>query len=226
MKRWIMGLVVTGGLAWMDESHAARLTLGDFSSQNLNGWQRKSFQGENQWQFEHASHAPDPDLYHLRVQSNDTAEGMIRKETVDLKQWPILHWSWRVALPLPEGAEQTRAGDDFAARIGIIIADGPFPWQTYSINYVHSSTLPAGTHWQSPYSDHVFMLAVARNGQDHNEWQHFRRNVAMDFKQLFNRDIDRIQAVAIMVDTDNTHGKAQTWFGDVFFSDQSHPPTP
>ncbi|MBF0110017.1 MAG: DUF3047 domain-containing protein [Magnetococcales bacterium] len=216
----MIGSMVLSGNLWSVQGNAARWTVGDFSWQRLEGWQRKSLHGENQWRFESTSREVATGGGHLRVTSENAAEMMLRKETIDLKKWPILHWSWKIELPLPEHDEQSREGDDFAARVGIIVADGPFFWQTRSINYVHSSRLPEGSSWANPYSDQVQMLVVHDDHTQTKGWQHFTRPVAQDFKRLFNEEIQTIHAVAIMVDTDNRHGQARTWFGDIYFSDQ------
>ena len=67
-----------------------------------------------------------------------------------------------------------------------------------------------------------------------NVWQHEKRNIRADFRQLFGEDILSIDAVAIMTDTDsaivpdialppasmqsNSGGQATAAYGDIWFS--------
>ena len=45
-----------------------------------------------------------------------------------------------------------------------------------------------------------------------------RRNVVEDFAELLDMDIDSIDGVAIMTDSDNSGLSASALYGDVFFS--------
>jgi len=45
-----------------------------------------------------------------------------------------------------------------------------------------------------------------------------RRNVREDWRRAFGQDIEAIDAVAIMTDTDNSGQKARAWYGQPWFS--------
>ncbi|MCW4239353.1 MAG: DUF3047 domain-containing protein, partial [Candidatus Thiodiazotropha taylori] len=44
------------------------------------------------------------------------------------------------------------------------------------------------------------------------------RNVRKDFKDYFGEEIETIDVVAIMTDTDNTESMTTAWYADIFFS--------
>lgn len=63
------------------------------------------------------------------------------------------------------------------------------------------------------------MMAL-RNRQDKlSTWYFEKRNVYEDLKRLFGTEFHSIDAIAIMTDSDNSHGQAKAYYGDIFFSE-------
>ena len=62
------------------------------------------------------------------------------------------------------------------------------------------------------------MIAVQSGAEKLKTWQHQRRNVLEDIKNILGEDFTSIDAVAIMTDTDNSHSKAQAYYSDIYFS--------
>jgi hypothetical protein len=69
----------------------------------------------------------------------------------------------------------------------------------------------------SPYSDRVRLIAVRRGAAEAGPWLRERRNHREDFRAAFGRDPGPLEGVALMVDTDNTHGAAEAWFAELRF---------
>ena len=62
------------------------------------------------------------------------------------------------------------------------------------------------------------MIAV-QSGTDHiGRWMMQSRDVRADYRRLFGEEPGRVDAVAIMTDTDNTGAAATAWYGDIWFS--------
>jgi hypothetical protein len=61
-------------------------------------------------------------------------------------------------------------------------------------------------------------MALRSGGARAGQWLSEKRNIQMDFKHLFGEDIRRLDAVAIMTDTDNSRQAATAWYGDIYFS--------
>ena len=74
---------------------------------------------------------------------------MFKKKRIDLHQTPYLNWRWRVDKPLHALDEKTKSGDDYGARIYVVIDGGLFFWNTKAINYVWASASPAGNSGDS-----------------------------------------------------------------------------
>jgi hypothetical protein len=49
------------------------------------------------------------------------------------------------------------------------------------------------------------------------EWVTERRNIREDFRRYHGREVERIDAVAIMTDCDNRNATAEAWYGTVRF---------
>ena len=60
------------------------------------------------------------------------------------------------------------------------------------------------------------MLATTKDNL--NEWVTVKANVKEDFKKFHDLDVNELDGLAIMVDTDNSKMKAVTYYQNIFFS--------
>lgn len=190
---------------------AAPRVVGDFSAGDLDGWQTKSFEGETRYTL-----VRDGGRTVLRADSDGAASGLFYEQRIDLTETPYLSWSWKVANVLDGVDEHTKAGDDFAARVYVVIS-GTFFWQTRTLVYVWSNNQPVGTHWENPFTSNARHIAVESGTERLGRWLDEKRNVREDFKKVFGDDIDHVDAVALMTDTDNSGLSATAWYGDIWF---------
>ncbi|MFN3714086.1 MAG: DUF3047 domain-containing protein [Alcanivoracaceae bacterium] len=169
------------------------------------GWQSIRFAGETRY-------AEQPDC--IRAEAVGSASGLIRAVDTGLAEAPLLRWGWRadeLLQPARPAPEKTKAGDDFVARV-YVIRQGRFFWQTRAINYVWSREHPVGSHWPNPFTSNAVMVVVQSGEEGLGEWREFERNVAADFRRFHDLDIDRVDAVAVMTDADNTGGRASACY--------------
>ncbi len=216
--RFVVILLVTA-LVFACHGGAARaqaLEIGNFSQGSLEGWEEKVFSGHT------AYHLQEIDgRKALLAESHQAASGLFRKLRVDLEQTPYLSWSWRVEQGLPRLEETSKAGDDYAARVYVVVDGGLFFWKTIAVNYVWSSSQRVGSVWPNAFAGENAMLLALRSPEDgQGVWYTEKRNLREDFKRLFGREIRFIDAVAIMTDTDNSRGEARAWYGDLRFTSQ------
>jgi hypothetical protein len=133
----------------------------------------------------------------------------------------VLRWRWRVRSTL-DGTppETTKAGDDFAARVFVVFETSWLPTRTRAINYVWAAREPVGTSFASPYTDRVHHV-VLRSGSDdesgfeNDTWHAEERDVLRDYREHFGHEAPVINAVAVMVDTDNTGRTATAWITEL-----------
>ncbi|MCP5424741.1 MAG: DUF3047 domain-containing protein [Gammaproteobacteria bacterium] len=203
-----------GALAlWVGAGLAGETVIGAFSSGALGAWKTEQFSGRTVYRL-----VTDAGRPVLRADSVGAASGLYRKQPVDLIDTPFLNWSWRVANVLENVDEHSKSGDDYAARVYVIVSGGAWFWRTRTLVYVWSNNQPVDSVWNSPFTANAKMLAVRSGKPETGAWFHEKRAVGEDWQRLFGERIERIDAVAIMTDTDNSGQSATAWYGDIYFS--------
>ncbi len=209
----LLASLLLGNLAIADGN---TIPVGEFSKGQLAGWEPKVFSGKTQYQL-----VKEGNNTVLKATSNSAASGLTRKIEVDLSKTPFLNWSWRIDNKLAALNEQTKAGDDYAARIYVVVDGGLLVWNSKALNYVWSSHSPRGKEWGNAYLPNNAKMMAVRGSQDKaGGWVREKRNVAADFQRLFGTRILAIDGVALMTDTDNGKGQASAAYGDIYFSAQ------
>jgi len=202
-------------VAALNASAESTLPMGEFSRNRLNGWEQKSFTGETRYQLQTVD-----GVVVLRADSHAAGSGLFKEQTVDLEKTPFLNWSWRIGNRLTGLNEQSKAGDDYAVRVYAIVKGGLTFWQTKTINYVWSGNSAKASVWANAFAgNQVMMLALRDSEAPLNVWHTEKRNVRADLQKLFGEDFRRIDAVALMTDTDNSGGQASAFYGDIWFSE-------
>ncbi len=190
------------------------LPIGEFSRNRLDGWEQKSFKGETRYQLQTLD-----GVVVLRADSQAAGSGLFKEQTIDLEKTPFLNWSWRISNRLTGLNEQSKSDDDYAARVYVVVKGGLAFWRTKAINYVWFSNSAKARVWPNAFAgDHVMMLALRGSEAALNVWQTEKRDVRADLKKLFGEDFRTIDAVALMTDTDNSHGQVSAFYGDIWFS--------
>ncbi|MDS4070630.1 MAG: DUF3047 domain-containing protein [Candidatus Competibacter sp.] len=189
------------------------LMIGRFSAGDLSDWRTKAFKGETRYAFDGKSGRRA-----LFADSQGAASGLYREIRVDVNRTPWLNWSWRVDRVLNGVDERDKSGDDYPARVYVVVSGGAAFWKTRSLVYVWSSNQPVGATWNNAFTNNARVMALRSGTKDAGRWVTEKRDIRADFRQLFGEDIDRIDAVALMTDTDNSGQNATAWYGDIYFT--------
>jgi Protein of unknown function (DUF3047) len=198
------------------ENTGNKLVIGDFSSGSIKQWESKAFKDETKYQLTRLDGTTV-----LKAESAQSASGLFKKQRIDLKKTPILNWRWRTENQLGNLNEQSKSGDDYTARIYVVVSGGLAFWDMRAINYVWASTSPKGKVWPNAYvtDDSMTMIALRSSKDKTGNWYAEKRNILVDLKRFIGEDIDYIDAVAIMTDTDNSKGAAVAYYGDIYFTE-------
>ena len=215
MNKKLLLLIPAITIAMSPHAMAERVVVGNFSTGDLNGWEPKFFKGET-----HYTLTDNRGNKVLKAESNNSASGMVRTIKIDLKQTPVLHWSWKTDGVFEAVDERTKKGDDYPARVYVVFSGGLFFWKTRAINYVWSSNQRVGSQWANAYTANARMVAVESGSTKIGKWINERRNVLADFRHLFHEEPDSVDAIAIMTDTDNSGKTSTSWYGDIWFSSE------
>ena len=192
-----------------------RVDVGRFSDSSLEGWDSRAFKGVTEYAF-----AFDRGLGKtvLNATARASAAGRFRKIRIDLTRTPVLHWSWKVDQVFDDIDETRKSGDDFPARVYVVVERGVLGLRSISLNYVWASKHAVGAVWPSPYTGQVKLLATQSGHDGLGVWVDNARNLRTDLKAAFGEDIAAIDSVALMTDTDDHKGYATAAYGDIWLS--------
>ena len=156
----------------------------------------------------------------LKAIADNAASGLGKEIKIDLNKTPFINITWKVEKDLKGIKENTKKGHDYAARVFAIKKTGATPLSNRAINYVFSSNSKVGENRPSPYTKKSIDNVIASTKDTLNEWVTVKANVKEDFKRFHNLDVDELDGLAIMADTDNSKMKSIAYFQNIYFSAQ------
>ena len=157
-----------------------------------------------------------------RLRTEQGSFALYRDALIDLSEFPVLSWSWKVIRLPASGDVRGATTDDQAAQLYVIFPRWPAPRTASDVlGYVWDSHAPVGTRVRSPKADNVRVVVVESGAARLAAWQAYERDVAADYVELFGRRPPRVGMVAVMIDSDDTRGRAEALLGDLVFSRRS-----
>ena len=155
---------------------------------------------------------------YLKAVADNAASGLGKQIKVNLNKTPFINITWKVEKDLNGIIENSKKGHDYAARVFVIKKTGATALSNRAINYVFSSNEEIGKNWPSPYTKKSIDNVLSTTKNNINEWVTVKANVKDDFKKFHNLDVDELDGVAIMADTDNSKKKSISYYQNIFFS--------
>ena len=155
---------------------------------------------------------------YLKAIADNAASGLGKEVKIDLNKTPFINITWKIEKDLSGILENTKKGHDFAARVFVIKKTGATPLSNRAINYVFSSNSDVGFNSSSPYTKKSIDNVLATTKENFNEWITVKANVKKDFKKFHNLDVNELDGLAIMADTDNSKMKSISYFQNIYFS--------
>ena len=156
----------------------------------------------------------------LKSVADNAASGLGKEIKIDLNKTPFINITWKIEKDLSGINENTKKGHDYAARVFVIKKTGATPLSNRAINYVFSSNNDVGLNWPSPYTKKSIDNVLSSTKKNINEWVTVKANVKNDFKRFHELDVNELDGVAIMSDTDNSKMKSIAYFQNIYFSSQ------
>ena len=154
----------------------------------------------------------------LKAVADNAASGLGKEVKIDLNKTPFINITWKIEKDLPGIKENTKKGHDFAARVFAVKKTGATPLSNRAINYVFSSNNEIGFYSPSPYTKKSIDNVLASTKNNLNKWVTVKSNVKEDFKKFHNLDVNELDGLAIMSDTDNSKMKAIAYYQSIYFS--------
>jgi len=172
----------------------------------------------------------------VRAESRAAGSGLERAVTVNLTEYPVLQWRWKVDHVVTGGDPRRKDRDDYAARVYVIFEYEPDKTNfskrlTYgtarllfgdvpfgAISYIWGNQTQVEAVLDSPYLGDFIKLVVVENASARvGQWVDEKRNVYEDYRRAFGAEPPLVEGVVLMTDTDNTGERATAFYGDLAF---------
>jgi hypothetical protein len=210
-------------LVWLATSVAlaARATVEDWTGQPLGahgipaGWTAYSTPGGRPaYDF---TVAEDEGRRALSLRGRDEHSTIAREIQVDLEATPILQWSWKI-VELPAGADvRARATSDLSAHVLVAWPRFPEALRSRLIAYAWGTREPAGSVERSRKTSTVTFFILRSGAEQLGRWITERRDVVEDYRRVYGERPDNPRAIALSIDTNDTHASAAGLIGPISF---------
>jgi len=189
------------------------LKVFDFTEEELKTLEVRKIKGETLW-----SVGSNQNGKFLKAEANGVASGLGKEINIDLNKTPFLNITWKVEKDLKGIIENSKKGHDYAARVFVIKKTGATPLSNRALNYVFSSNNDIDQNWFSPYTKKSVDYILSTTKKNYNEWVSVKVNIKDHFKKFHNLDVDNLDGIALMTDTDNSELLAISYYQNIFFS--------
>ncbi len=173
----------------------------------------------------------------VKLHSKGALTFLEKQVNIDLREYPIVSWSWKVENVLVEVDESTVAGDDHPIRLFFVFepdaTEQSFWFRLKRFlyldrlhghamggrftEYLWSSHLPAGEVLSDPGKPWQKLMVVESGREKLGKWLSYDRNLYRDFKALYGEEPRRLIFIGILNDTDATGQEAVSYISGLRF---------
>jgi len=179
---------------------------------------------------------PDDGTNVVHAVAASSASGLNQPVSVDLREFPLAEWRWKVPKLIDDADNTQPAHVDAPARVVFTfegtreqlpddeklnydlakaLTGNPLPYAT--LMYIWEPNRPEGeilTHYNST---RVKMVIAGNSRLDLSQWHDKKVNVLEDYRRAFGEEPPRVKSVGIMSDSDNTGVSVEAFYGDIRF---------
>ncbi len=213
MKVFIKILIIT--LFITTNLNSEILKVFDFTEEEFSQLKKRKVKGETSWKL-----GSNEEGNYIRAEAEGVGSGLGKEVSIDLNKTPIINITWKIEKDLSGIIENSKKGHDFAARVFVVKKTGSTALSNRAVNYVYSSNSEIGEYWRSPYTKKSIDYVLSTTKQNLNEWVTVKANVKEHFKLLHDLDVNELNGIAIMTDTDNSKLKAISYYQNIYFSSE------
>jgi len=151
----------------------------------------------------------------LHLISVDNSFGVYKKFKFDIRKFPILHWRWKVTVLPKDGDVRRKETDDQAAQIYVPFPRFPAWMNTRLVGYIWENKTPKDLKVTSQKSSNTRYIVLESGPEKLGQWVEEERNVYEDYKALFGDEPPLAGGITLMIDSDDTHSRAESFFDDI-----------
>ena len=211
--KFLISVLVMNGIV-----HATEVKVFDFTELELSQLEVRKVRGADNLTIYTVGSNENGNFF--KAVADNAASGLGKEVKIDLNKTPFINITWKIEKDLPGIKENTKKGHDFAARVFAVKKTGTTPLSNRAINYVFSSNNEVGFNAPSPYTKKSIDNVLASTKYNLDEWVTVKSNVKEDFKKYHDLDVNELDGLAIMSDTDNSKMKAVAYYQNIYFSEK------
>ena len=199
----------------INTSYSEVLRVFEFTEDEFKTLKTRKVKGETKW-----SLGSNDNGNFIRAEAEGVGSGLGKEVSINLNKTPFINITWKVEKDLSGIIENSKKGHDFAARVFVVKKTGKTPLSNRAVNYVFSSNNSINESWRSPYTKKSIDYVLSTTKNNLNKWVTVKANVKEHFKKLHNLEVNELNGVAIMTDTDNSKLKAISYYQNIYFSSE------
>ena len=199
----------------INNSYSEVLRVFEFTEEEFKTLKTRKVKGETKW-----SLGSNGNGNFIRAEAEGVASGLGKEVLINLNKTPFINITWKVEKDLSGIKENSKKGHDFAARVFVVKKTGATALSNRAVNYVFSSNNSINESWISPFTKKSIDYVLSTTKDNLNQWVTVKANVKDHFKKLHNLEVNELNGVAIMTDTDNSKLKAISYYQNIYFSSE------
>ena len=199
----------------INTSYSEVLRVFEFTEDEFKTLKTRKVKGETKW-----SLGSNDNGNFIRAEAEGVGSGLGKEVLINLNKTPFINITWKVEKDLSGIIENSKKGHDFAARVFVVKKTGKTALSNRAVNYVFSSNNSINESWRSPYTKKSIDYVLSTTKDNLNKWVTVKANVKDHFKKLHNLEVNELNGVAIMTDTDNSKLKAISYYQNIYFSSE------
>ena len=199
----------------INSSYSEVLRVFEFTEEEFKTLKTRKVKGETKW-----SLGSNGNGNFIRAEAEGVGSGLGKEVSINLNKTPFINITWKVEKDLSGIIENSKKGHDFAARVFVVKKTGKTALSNRAVNYVFSSNNSINESWRSPYTKKSIDYVLSTTKDNLNKWVTVKANVKDHFKKLHNLEVNELNGVAIMTDTDNSKLKAISYYQNIYFSSE------
>jgi len=173
----------------------------------------------------------------VKLHSNAALSFLEKRVNINLQDYPIVTWKWKVENILKGVDERTKEGDDHPIRIFFVFEPDEskqsfwfrlkrfiyldrihgHPMGGRFTEYLWSSHLKTGDIINDPGKPWQKLMVIEGGDRKLGKWLSYKRNLYEDFKKLYSEEPRRLIFIGILNDTDQTGQEAVSYIADLMF---------
>ncbi|HUU41002.1 MAG TPA: DUF3047 domain-containing protein [Desulfatiglandales bacterium] len=164
----------------------------------------------------------------IKMESLGSASGILKRQAVDLKEFPVLAWRWKINRVVGMAIESRKDRNDSAARVRVIFGKERgkhIEWapeiskflkslglqinsgepKGFKIDYIWGSNVHKGHVFDYPGSKNHKIIVVESGNERTNKWIWEKQDLIKDFRQFFGGIPHFLTGALVLTDTDDTN---------------------